>query len=229
MLLKKSLLFVAVVVSLTLSQTASAALLTFANLADYNAQLIASGIAETNFTDFDALVPMTPGSGSATGFSHNGIDFIGSVETPLGVFSTATESDFTNSGLNFLGYNLTNNTDFIGGDTFSIALPGGARAVRLNISTPNDITDINFATLTVGGISINTLAANFVPISGATRGYFLGIIDTTSSFESAAVSFAGLGLYRVDDVGFASIPEPSSLALAAMAGLFGFRRRRRIG
>lgn len=228
MLLRKCLLLVAIVASLALSQAASAALLTFSNLADYQSQLTLSGIAETNFTNFDALVPMIPGSGSATGFTDNGINFVGSVATPLGVFSTATEGDFTNSGLNYLGYNIANSTDFFQGDTFTIVLPGGARAVRLNISSPNDVTNVDFATLTVGGTSTNTLAANSVPISGATRGYFLGIIDTTSSFQSADLSFAGLGLYRVDDVGFAAVPEPSSLALAAIAGLFGFTRRRRI-
>ena len=231
MLLRKCLLLVALVASIAFSQTTSAALLTYTNLADYQAQLIASGIAETNFTNFDSLVPLARGMGSGTNFETAGIAFVGQNSLPLAPFSTSTESGATNSGLNFLGADFTNGTDFFGGDSFTIALQGASRAVRLNISTPNLIDSVNLATLTVGGTSISTLDANKTPISGGTNGYFLGIIDTTSSFSLASVSFLGAPLFRADDVGLVSvtgIPEPSSFALAAVAGLFTFTRRRRV-
>ncbi|MDZ4850612.1 MAG: PEP-CTERM sorting domain-containing protein [Pirellulaceae bacterium] len=228
MILRNAFLAAGLAAMLLAPKSASAALLTFFNKATYDAQLVTSGLIDQNFTNFEAEATGSRG----LAFTAAGIGFAGSAATPLRVDSTTLSGGFTPSGTNFLGFDDPIVSDFTGGDTFDLVLPAGTRAVKLTMSSPTDLSIVpSFGRLSVtSGInttSADTVAANAQLISGATNGYFLGIVDTTSAFTGATVSFSGQGIFRVDDVGVAAVPEPSSLGLAAVAGLVGFARRRR--
>jgi len=145
----------------------------------------------------------------------------------------------TTSGANFLG-----TTDFdtlVGGDdpTMSFA---ASNAIGLYIITPNvdpdvDIFDNDLALVVGGTEALLTLAdvQTSFTLSDGSDVYFLGIVDTMSTFTSASIvtdSYAlGAIFFNVDDIvtAVAQVPEPGTLAIfgLGLAGLGLARRRRR--
>jgi len=220
---------------LTIPKSASAALQTFFTRSSFDSAISILGVTRNNLlSNFDSI------SGpQGLSFSNGGFTYaLSGGGIGMRIFSSFGT---TTTGNNSLGYDSVGFEDFQAGDVITITLPAGQRSVALNVITETtpDSGLGEFATLAVAGTNagtMNTAAAPpivinnqvFVPGSTTLKSQFLGFINDTqaSTITTATVSFTGQGFYRIDDVSIMAVPEPSSLALATVAGLVGFARRR---
>ncbi len=238
MILRTTSLLLAVLSVMTIPNSASAALQTFYTQSSFQSAFASLAVpVNQSLANFDSF------SGSqGTSFSNSGFTFAHSTANPPAGMRILSSPGTTSSGNNSLGYDSVGFEDFTEGDVITITLPAGQRSIALNViteTTPSSGLG-EFATLAItGGTATgtaNTGAAPgsvinnqiFVPGSTTTKQQFLGFINDTpaSTITTAQVTFTGQGLYRIDDVSIMAVPEPSSLALAAVAGLVGFARRR---
>lgn len=130
---------------------------------------------------------------------------------------------------------------FFNGESFTIALPAGTRAIGLffNISaavTPN-ATDLFINTAmgnaTNGGSNYDTMVGNNDGSNGGlgTKNlFFVGLIsDTPFTSAQIGVEMAGLTGFNVDNLTTAT-PEPTSLGLLGLGAMAfaGYSRRRQV-
>jgi hypothetical protein len=136
----------------------------------------------------------------------------------------------TTSPPNFLG---TDDGDvFQDGDDFEMSFDR-RHAIGLSLISADPLIDDDFR-LTAGGLTVG-LDASAVQqtLSDGGQVFFLGIIDTTpvsSALLETSHTPGTYFFYNVDDItATAAVPEPSSLAIAAIGGLvlLGFRPHRR--
>lgn len=223
MSLRTTSLVLAALTSVFVQGTASAALQTYFTLASYNAAVagLGSGIGVSAPINFDSLAPGARGLSFSTGGATFGIAS-GGLRIHAGTTTTAN---------NFLGFDDVIDPEFGGTDPLTITLPAGTRAISLNVISEQIPDFTNLASLSVGSTSIDTAAVNGIAIPSTNfQSFFLGIVGTTpaDAFTAASLTFNGSGFFgRVDDVRFAAVPEPTSLALLGVASLLGLSRRRK--
>jgi hypothetical protein len=139
----------------------------------------------------------------------------------------------TTSGANFLGTD-DGNAALQDGDDFAMSFAARS-AVGMYLISADPLFDGDIQ-LTTGTSTASLVAANIQQtLFDGSNVFFLGLIDNSSTFTSAALSTHGPGgafLYNVDDIVLASaaVPEPSSVvALASGAvGIALGRRYRRV-
>ena len=212
----KSLLCTAGLLAVT--STANAALLTFTDQAAFLAAL--SG--PSNTLNFDSLAA---GTTIANGDTVDGISFhydFGGVQMQV------SDGFNTTSSPNFLG---TDDADVLqDGDDFDLSF-GPATAIGMFFMTADEMFDDDII-LSAGGASVGLSVFD----AGSDLGdggipYFLGIIDTASSFTTASITTIGGGffLYNVDDITTSPVPLPAAfwLFLSGFAGLFAAAKKAR--
>jgi hypothetical protein len=214
---------VALVLSTVSAGSASAALQIFYTKASYDAALTTNGLGFRPNQSFDS--ESLGFKGASYPVSGMTLNYAGDLEVYSGETSSPT---------NFLGAS-GGFGDFSGGDSIGIVLPAGTRGIALNVVTdsfPEDFT--NFASLIVSATQATTEAyasplLDPIPIpSSSFQSYFLGIVGDTAgdAFTNATVNFNGSVFYRVDDIQYAAVPEPTSLALLGGVAALGLIRRR---
>jgi hypothetical protein len=208
---------------------AQASLATFTSRAAFDNAVAALPGAATSTLNFDSLTANTL---IASGTGNGGITFNYNLG---GVSLQVTSGAPTTSPANFLG------TDDAGllqqGDNFQMD-SGAANAIGLYVMSLDTLLDDDVR-LTVGGTSASLLVTDLQQtLSDGTRVYFLGLVDSVSSFTSASLrtdqNGIGAFLWNVDDIVTATaVPEPDKLALLA-AGLgmlvaIGRRKKPQLG
>jgi len=231
MIFRTTLLLVAVTALISLPQSSQAAFIVHAAPGTFTAAV--GSLFPTGGTGFesDAL------GGKGVSFSSGGIGFSGSsLLPPPGGLPLGVSAGPTTAGNNYLGVD-GGFGDFNGGaapavgDILTISVPASSRALGVNVvmNIPPDFT--NFARLAIGSTSVDLFQGQGGTLIGVGpfRSYFLGITGALPSdtFSTATLSFIGGGAaFRVDNVAIYAVPEPTSLALVAVAGLAGLARRR---
>ncbi len=213
-------LFLAALVVFAFPSAGNAALVTYTDPVAYLNHVVALSLTNTGFTNFDSLVEGPVGNS----FIAGGIQFT----SPS---SMRIASGTTSSPSFFLGFNDVI-PEFATGDQFTITLPANSRAVSLQIITKTVPDALAFASLTVGGASVDMVPGG-LPLVDGFSSYFVGIVSSAADIGSAVVEFkgTGFGLYRADDVGavgLTAVPEPSSLVLVAVVCMSSFTRRRNL-
>ncbi len=235
MIFRTALLLFAVASLIALPQSSHAAFITHTTPGTYNAAVGSLFLTGSTGFESDAV-----GGKPIGGFNSGGIGFVGStLLPPPGAMALAVLAGPTTAGNNYLGID-GGFGDFNGnsapniGDILTINVPANSRALGVNVVTniPPDTT--SFARLAIGATTVDLFMGQPGTVLGGSGfiSYFLGITGPLAgdTYSTATLSFVGGGTaFRVDNVtvyAATAIPEPTSLALVAVAGLAGLVRRR---
>lgn len=126
-----------------------------------------------------------------------------------------TDAGNATSGATFMG---------MGGSSVTRTFTLGTPLLELGIISINRFDASRTASLSVTFLDTTTLSTSAAP---GDNWYFHGFKTTA---ENPIVSFSlnqPAGLMRYDDLGFVTVPEPSSAALLGLVGFGAFIRRRR--
>lgn len=209
-----------------------AAVVGFQSKADFDAALLPVQDARTD-VDFDAAGLSTT---IASGTAFEGITFTYGFG---GISMAITDGNQFGGGGPF---NTTSGTQFLGtsdadvfqdGDDFSISFDA-ANAVGLQFITADTMFNDDIV-LTVDGFSVGLDASGGVDLGDGGFAYYLGVIDSMSTFTDASITADGgaggpFFFYSVDDITTATttaVPEPSSLLLTSIVGALACISRRR--
>lgn len=138
-----------------------------------------------------------------------------------------TDNFATTSGSNYLGMSSVGlSNQFSGGYNIDLSFPA-TNAIGFNIITgeiPNlSIFDNDIQLLAGGGTALLDVDSLEATIGGTDSVFFVGIVDTASTFTSAQIRYdaaaVGTITFNVDDVGVA-VPEPSSVWMMALVTTF---------
>ncbi len=158
-----------------------------------------------------------------------------------GTFTTASALS-TTSGTRFLGTDVSGDQLAVGGaNNFSMVFSAPVRSVGLFIIVSNDAQggappvlpgDLS---LTAGGTSVPLGPASTTNVPAGSQAFFLGLTENTGAALGVVTLssdiFSSGYRYRVDDISFVAVPEPSALAgglwLLAMVGPLSRSSRRR--
>ncbi len=213
------------------SGQANAGILTFFNQAAYQAAV-------------NARLPLQQRTETFEAFPN------GSIGSPSN-FSTFTNVGTTTysvvSNINFAVSNATTPTKSLGlndpidptiTEDLTITIGTAGRGLALQVISDATLGGINGDFLVnangadgsgATNVELSTANATATPLGGGFNSYFFGFVADTAAdslTDSIVSTTNAINGYRIDNVQIAAVPEPSSIALLAVAGVFGLIRRR---
>ncbi len=197
--------FPVIAVSILSAAVADGAAVGFTSRSDF-ATAVASLNGATAVVDFDGL---TAGSAIASGAPVQGLTFLydfGDVQIVVQQVTDPATVD-TTSPPNYAG---SSDAGFLqDGDDFDLTFDTPVNAIGITITTADDMS-ADDVVLTAGGgeIGLDAAAVQSTLADGANE-YFVGIVDDSNSFATAALRTAGGGffLYAIDDLMTATAPD----------------------
>jgi PEP-CTERM motif len=209
----------------------NAGILTFTSQAAYNAAIAARAPLITRQDSYDAIANGPVGAVSSYVTSGSGLTATYSIASALQLAVSNATTPTPSLGIND-GFdpNLT--------EDLTITIGPNGRGMALQVISNATIGGVNGDFLVnangsdgMGPTNIELAATGVTPtpLPLSYTSYFFGFVADTplDSLTNVVVSTtSALNGYRVDNVSFAAVPEPSSLALLGMASLIGLARRR---